>query len=227
MHSNLPLIKLLQEEYPELSFFAAIRYSDEARHLCQEAELALSPMPSLPLSRKNDFLLGRACLYHASLPVLGSGYWLPYAERPPYHPQMYFSISHCQGATVAVAGKKDKAAPSLGIDLETLSRQIRPGLLERICQGTEAEILRKAWNEKAPVDLLAFCAKEAVYKSLPPHLQHDLTISKIRIIPTKENSLFCHAQIHNSQRYTGMRVTLVQESGFILALACSQVQNVL
>lgn len=75
------------------------------------------------------------------------------------------SISHTEGWAVAAVASKKKFS-SLGIDLQSVKKDVRPELAKKICSTSETE-----WVEEEEAEarlLMIFSAKEAIYKALNP-----------------------------------------------------------
>ncbi len=102
-------------------------------------------------------------------------------SQAPHWPEgVVGSITHARGYTAVVLERRGKVQ-GLGLDLQDI-RAVREGLLERISTAEETASIRLACRsqpEMAP--LVAFAAKEAVFKALPAEWQTGLAISQIRI----------------------------------------------
>ncbi|MCO6431426.1 MAG: 4'-phosphopantetheinyl transferase superfamily protein [Deltaproteobacteria bacterium] len=114
-------------------------------------------------SRKGEFAAGRIAARRA-LEQLGlqKGIAVPRSETglPEWPKNIVGSISHTRGLAVAAAAKSDAAA-ALGVDIELSTRALKGALERRVLSEEERKVIR---GEGA--GLLAFCAKEAVYKCL-------------------------------------------------------------
>ena len=141
-------------------------------YACAVLPLATDPAPLLPAEaeavaravpkRRREFALGRMALRAA---IRAAGHDLPAARpiamrpdrQPDLPPDIRASLSHSGDYCIAVAAPA--GAPGPGIDLEPCDRAPPEGLGEMVMP----------W--RAPDDLpplLAFCAKEAMFKAQYP-----------------------------------------------------------
>jgi enterobactin synthetase component D / holo-[acyl-carrier protein] synthase len=116
--------------------------------------------------RRREFIAGRT-LARRALAALGApAAPVPRgADRAPIWPDGYLgSIAHCETACCAVAARS-RDARSLGVDLEP-DRPLSEALIPLIVSAEElARFERLGARSAAEWTALAFCAKEAFYKS--------------------------------------------------------------
>lgn len=154
-------------------------------------ERAIGPLPDeeaiaiarANASRADEFIRGRSCA-RAALTRLGlsvAAVGVERDRRPRWPVDVVGSITHTNGFTAAaVAWKRDLAG--IGIDAENVDdarARISEGtLLATACTSAEREgFLRLGPGQ--PWGLLAFSAKEAVYKSVDPSAQEDLELTDV------------------------------------------------
>lgn len=90
------------------------------------------------------------------------------------------SISHSAGLSIAVADRSEHSQ-AVGVDLQEI-RTTKPGLVDRIASAEEVASLKISGHMDAHIiPLVAFSAKEAVFKSLSIVQQQNLTIADIQI----------------------------------------------
>ncbi len=102
------------------------------------------------------------------------------SQAPQWPQGVVGSITHARGYT-AVVVERHAMVQGLGVDLQDI-RNVREGLLERISTAEETASLRLACRSQPEIaPLVAFAAKEAVFKALPAEMQTGLSIAQIRI----------------------------------------------
>jgi 4'-phosphopantetheinyl transferase EntD len=234
-------IKLLQQKLPGLAGFALLPDAI----LSQEDSLYLQAQQCCPakgsFKRKEEFVRGRYCLLR-SLQSLGYEDWkenkdLYTSSQAPQLPPGYLgSISHCENATVALAAKQSSLFHGLGVDIETSTRHIRKGFLERITSIEEREYLRKAllvceqhpesFPDSFPLNederaIAIFSAKEAAYKALSSSMQEKIQIFAISIsnLKAKENMFGFLATARLTEEEVTLEGCFWKDSAFILSFA--------
>lgn len=129
---------------------------------------------SVPM-RRAEFARGRWCA-HKALDALGgpSDAILPGAGREPRWPNGFVgSITHTADFVAAVVAPDPYRG--LGIDVE-LNRQLPAGVREHVLTASEQQ--RGMSHE---LELVTFCAKEAVYKAVYPLTQSWLDFPDVEI----------------------------------------------
>jgi 4'-phosphopantetheinyl transferase EntD len=115
--------------------------------------------------RRNDFTAGRACA-RAALKRLGEQeVAIPVGKgrQPLWPPGVVGSISHCTGYCAAVVARQE-AMPSIGFDVE-----IGVAMTDELAATINTDRERENFPAKKPAghlnwDILAFSAKESIYK---------------------------------------------------------------
>lgn len=134
--------------------------------------------------------------------------------RPSWPAGVHGSISHTTDLAVCAVGPA--AGPRIGVDVERADRVLDAGdLLAAICRRRERELLPALPDPRAAA-LALLCAKEAVYKALPPELQPGLPLSAVVLRPSAAGP---------PQRFTAAvagataRVAVTVAGGHVLAAA--------
>lgn len=132
--------------------------------------------------RQREFAAGRvlahSLLARAGVPLAAL---LPDADRVPCWPTgVVGSITHCE-TLCAVAIAPAAYSAGIGLDVET-ARPMAPELLAHVLSACERERL-DAWppSLRALAGMVAFSAKEAVYKAIYPARRRFLEFHEVRI----------------------------------------------
>ena len=157
-------------------------------HGCAVLPLAQDPAPLLPEEeaaiqravpkRRREFALGRMALRAA---IREAGHDLPDSQpiparpdrQPDLPPGIHASLSHSGDYCIAVASPPGGA--SIGVDLEPMA-QIQPDAL------AETVAPFRAAHPGADDPLLAFCAKEAMFKAQYPLTGKMLDFSAVPVV---------------------------------------------
>ena len=115
--------------------------------------------------RRQEFAIGRAALRAA---IAEAGHALPpdrpIPARPDRSPDLpagiRASLAHAGDYCIAIAAPP--GGPSVGVDIEPVARDLPPGLAEAVAPFRARDLA----PEQAP--LIAFCAKEAMFKAQFP-----------------------------------------------------------
>jgi len=123
--------------------------------------------------RIRDFATGRHCAREA---LGGLGFArspIPMApSRAPVWPSgVTGSITHTEGYAAAVVGSKERVM-GVGVDAQSLSRKITPGMETLILTKGDADFLARSSTVLSREEKvhLAFCVKESLYKCINPLL---------------------------------------------------------
>jgi enterobactin synthetase component D len=164
--------------------FSVIHVSQaEDCRLLPEEEPLLSPKASA--KRARELKMGRTAARQA-LQTLGAGapIALPAAaDRRPLWPEGFLgSITHCGDYAMAAAAHRGTAA-GLGIDLETVRREMKYDISRHICDSAEIE-----WINSIPADyicrsIVLFSAKEALFKALYPICERYFSFRDAELLP--------------------------------------------
>lgn len=175
--------------------------SELALLLPQEAVLL---DPSAVAKRQREFVGGRLCAHRAlelagfeRSPVLrGPG------REPVWPPGVVGSITHCTGYAAAVAAPMDEYS-SLGIDAEP-HVALPASVFEAVADSFESSVVAQACLACPGIhmDLVLFCAKEAIFKYWFQH--------------TRERLRFCDARVEELSPSGGVRA-MVETSSSPLA----------
>ncbi len=87
--------------------------------------------------------------------------------------EVRFSISHTRQAAGCWAIRQPRLAVGIGFDMERSDRELSTAATSRILSPDDDRSLNA---------IQLWCAKEAVFKSLPSGLQSDVTLPKIQIV---------------------------------------------
>ena len=143
--------------------------------------------------RRAEFSLGRYCAHRALskfelefVPILRNA-----ETRDPYWPKsIRGSIAHSEGFAAAAVGLA-KDVSGIGIDLESLSREIDFNIRRHVCVDKEREFLESLPAEQADRYLrIIFSAKESIFKCFFPISQTYLYFHDAEIIIDDKNSKF-------------------------------------
>ena len=133
-------------------------------------------------ARLNTFTAGRVAA-RAAMAMAGlAPAAIPMGEdRAPVWPDgVTGSISHCDGACIAVAART-RDVPAIGVDVEE-DTDLDPDLWDEICtQAERVRLMALPGAERGRAAKRLFCAKEAIYKAIYPRLRrvigfHDLEV---------------------------------------------------
>lgn len=92
------------------------------------------------------------------------------------------SISHKSSLAVALVARTDESGSTVGVDLETTAPP-RPAIAEIALRLEERDALHAMpEGERWPRLLLAFAAKEALYKALHPHLKRYVRYDEASVV---------------------------------------------
>jgi 4'-phosphopantetheinyl transferase EntD len=121
------------------------------------------------LKRRSDFTAGRACARAAMKRMGEREVAIPVGKgrQPLWPPGVVGSISHCTGYCAAVVARQD-ALPGIGFDVE-----VGAALSEELAAVISTDRERENFPSKRPADhlnwdILAFSAKESIYKYYYP-----------------------------------------------------------
>jgi 4'-phosphopantetheinyl transferase EntD len=141
----------------------------------------------LPPARRVTFVGGRLAL-RAALADLGVAATAPITVgargAPALPPGVAGSISHKTAVAVALAARAQgtDAGVTLGIDVELAARAPRPGVARRVLGDGELRRLEALDPAERGVALLvAFSAKEALYKALDPWVARRVSFQEVAI----------------------------------------------
>jgi len=131
--------------------------------------------------RREQFASGRQAAREAlaGLDIMYSNFSLLHRNDgcPLWPPEVVGSISHCKDTAIAVAGKK-KFFTTLGVDMESASRRVKPGLGALICASEKEE----KWASTPARLMTIFSAKESIYKALYPVLRRYISFQEVELI---------------------------------------------
>ncbi|NDJ58135.1 4'-phosphopantetheinyl transferase superfamily protein [Enterobacteriaceae bacterium 4M9] len=123
------------------------------------------------IKRRAEYLAGRWC----SQQLLTAHQITGVVERSPqgaprWPGRVFGSISHAENQALAVA-VCDTAAWRIGVDTELFDRQTMLETASEVTDADERALLEQYMQDIAPGILLAFSAKESLYKALWPEVQ--------------------------------------------------------
>ena len=187
-----------------------VLHPDEAAHA-----LALAPL------RRATWAGGRVALRTALADLAIAApepIWATARGAPALPPGTAGSISHKQSLAVALAAREAGGA-TLGIDLE-VARGLRDELGSRVLAPEErARVEALADGARARELLVAFSAKEAIYKALDPHVTRYVSFQEVALERDARGGL--RATLRLRQGEGPYRVDLHEEplDGFVLIAA--------
>lgn len=118
------------------------------------------------------------------------------ASREPIWPNgIIGSISHCDGTSAAAVYAGDDLL-GIGIDLERL-QFLEPGVLDQICGPEELQWMASRQSD-GQFSTVVFCIKEAIYKSVWPHLRRFIEFREISVIPNLGENTFAAKSVSRS-----------------------------
>lgn len=133
----------------------------------EEAEIL---SPRVVKKRRDEFSLGRAAC-RSALKQIGFISPPPVLKGPssePIWPNGYIgSITHCSGIAVCAVCPETRAQ-GIGLDIESLERDVSPRVYRMTCTEEEIECIRLAGDESHVMFKRLFSAKEAGFKALFP-----------------------------------------------------------
>ena len=137
--------------------------------------IAETRMPDVHAKRRSEWAAGRVALEEA-FKTQGVYVDLGLAEFEGYqqlksHPEWRFSISHTSDYAAALI-LPVTLSHGLGLDIESMAREVSAGVQERSYHAGDNKTL-------SPLEL--WCAKEAVYKSLPGPIQQKIWLNSIQV----------------------------------------------
>lgn len=168
-------IEALAERLMPRGIFCAVEpIADHCQALLPAEAVAL--VRAVP-KRRAEFSTGRKALRRA---IARAGFDLPRTvalpvgadRRPVLPPGIAVSLSHCADFCIALATTQPALMP--GVDLEPVDAELPEGICEIVAP------YRVSGLDKAP--LLAFCAKEAVYKSQYAESRQMLDFSDVALV---------------------------------------------
>ena len=171
-----------QELFPAGSAVALSLNERSVGGLLPEEELHLA---SANETRRQEFAAGRSCAREA-LAKLG---FPPVAilagpnGAPDWPTGIIGSITHCDGLVAAVVAPA-AVLTSVGIDAEPVDRKLRAGIGRHILTANEQLRQNEAPRDLADgadLTLLAFSAKESVYKCLGPTVKRRIGFHEIEV----------------------------------------------
>lgn len=129
--------------------------------------------PKAVQKRRDEFLLGRAAACSA-LKQLGFASPPPVLKgrnREPIWPDGYIgTITHSNGVAVAAACARSYA-DGIGIDIETLEKNVSTGVFKLTCTEKELELIHSDSSKNQTMFKRIFSAKEAGFKAFFRHAQ--------------------------------------------------------
>lgn len=124
-------------------------------------------------SRRQEFLTGRYCARQAALQLgleLGPLSRDPETGAPLWPTEVVGSITHTSKVAAAVLAPS-RSFRGVGLDLESQSRLIAPGISRHVCTPAEEVLLEHLPESARDLRLkLIFSAKESIYKCLFPQV---------------------------------------------------------
>lgn len=137
---------------------------------------------AMSAARRRDFVLGRTCArlalsaFHPHPPAVGRGV----AGAPSWPSGFRGSIAHAQGVACAAVCRA-RTMLGVGVDIEAMAR-LDNDLVQSICRTDElAAFPGRAPEPGASWPLIAFVAKEAVFKALHPIFGRFLELHDVSI----------------------------------------------
>jgi enterobactin synthetase component D len=139
---------------------------------------------ALPDATRAGWVGGRVAL-RAALAALGVDAPAPILATPRGAPLLppgaVGSVSHKRTIAVALAAREVTPRATLGIDVEEL-RPLRADIARRVLTPEERAALPTESGPRDAALLLAFSAKEAIYKALDPWLQRFVAFEEARVV---------------------------------------------
>ncbi len=158
--------------------------------LSQEEKEILSP--KAVQKRKDEFLLGRAASYHA-LKKVGFSSPPPVLKgknREPIWPTEYVgTITHSNGVAAA-AVCSEKYAAGIGIDIETVGKNVSTGVFRLTCTEKELALVNADTSKNQTMFKRIFSAKEAGFKAFYPHAKEYIDYREAELAWHAETSCF-------------------------------------
>jgi enterobactin synthetase component D len=185
----------------------------------------------LPPARRVTFIGGRLAL-RAALSDLGVTASAPItigARGAPALPSgVVGSISHKQAIAVAVAARAEgaDAGVTLGLDVELPQRAPRPGVARRVLADDEMRRLEALDpSARGQALLVAFSAKEALYKALDPWVARRLSFHEVAIARAADGRLTADLRLRPSGGEGAFTVELHEEPAPGLVLVAARVRR--
>jgi enterobactin synthetase component D len=178
----------------------------------------------LPAARRATWAGGRVAL-RAALAAVGAGEGTPILTTPrgaPVLPPGFVgSISHKRTLAVALAARADARAPTtLGIDVE-LDRAPLVDISRRVLVDAErARLAAIASPETRDRELmLAFAAKEAIYKALDPWLGRYIAFGEVELERAADATLRASFSPRAGERSFSIELAEERVEGFLVVAA--------
>jgi 4'-phosphopantetheinyl transferase EntD len=177
---------------------------------------------ALPVARRATWVGGRVALRAAlaDLGIAATGPILATARGAPALPAgAAGSVSHKRSLAVALAAREVGGGASLGIDVE-VARGLRDDIGSRVLAPEErARVDALPDGERARELLVAFSAKEAIYKALDPHVTRYVSFHEVALDRDGRGQL--RATLRLRQGEGPYRVDVHEEplDGFVLIAA--------
>jgi len=177
---------VIEHTCPEdVSLFSARKIPEEFELLPAEQQAT----KNFAQKRMLDFRRGRYCARMALSRFGRENEAIPVgASRGPVWPSgIIGSISHCDGTSVAAVYAGD-ALLGIGIDLESL-QVLEPAMVDQVCGPEERQWLACHHSDRQ-LSTVVFCIKEAIYKSVWPHLRRFIEFRDVSVIPKLGENTF-------------------------------------
>lgn len=146
---------------------------------------------ALPDARRAGWVGGRVAL-RAALAAIGVEAPAPILATPRRAPLLppgaVGSVSHKRTIAVALASREATPRATLGIDVEEL-RPLRADIARRILTPEERAALLPDGPGRDAAVLLAFSAKEAIYKALDPWVQRFVAFEEATVARASDGAL--------------------------------------
>lgn len=157
---------MLASPFPSSIGFSAVSPSDLGGFELYPVEAA-ALSPKAIAKRVVHFRLGRAAARRALGELGFAPQPIPRAEdgRPLWPAKVVGAITHTEDIAAAAVGHASDFT-GIGLDLESLGRQVSPDVARRICSEQELTWVRQQDPDQRI--LMVFAAKEAIFKALYP-----------------------------------------------------------
>lgn len=185
----MSFFNIIEEKLKEKNVYLTGTYEQQSINILLPEEKEIIAYSAV--RRQNDFATGRWCTREVlkKMNIINPPILTGPEGEPIWPTGVCGSITHTKNAYCAVAAFT-KDYQSLGIDIESTSREISEGVAKHILTASEEQWLLKENKDNQKFLRIIFCAKESIFKLFYPLVKSRFAFSLVSILPIPEAGFF-------------------------------------